>query len=174
MICTSLTRLLASALLMIGLAACVAPAPPSILSPQSPVALRAMQIRAFDTTNKRKVVQAVIATLQDLGYTVEKIDYASGTISAAKLIQLRLTAAIYPHGTKQMSVRANAMVKLPQASSQVDDPEFYQKLFFAPLSQALFLTALQSEDDPEAPTATIPLETIVSKTTSPPARPEKI
>jgi hypothetical protein len=123
------------------------------MSKQSPVALRAMQIRAFDTVDKRKVTQAVIATLQDLGYTVEKIDYDSGTISAAKLIQLRLTAAIYPHGANQMSVRANAMVKLPQASSQVDDPTFYQKLFFEPLSQAMFLTASQVEDDPAAPSA---------------------
>jgi hypothetical protein len=130
--------------------------PPPILSKQSPVALRAMQIRAFDTASKRRMTQAVIAALQDLGYTVEKIDYASGTISAAKLEALRLTVVIYPHGQTQMSVRANAIVKVATASTQVDDPAFYQKLFFEPLSRAVFLAALQTEDDAPAPPPPLP------------------
>jgi hypothetical protein len=130
--------------------------PPPILSKQSPVALRAMQIRAFDTTSKRRMIQAVIATLQDLGYTVEKIDYPSGTISAAKLEALRLTVVIYPHGPSQISVRANAIVRVATASTQVDDPEFYRKLFFEPLSRAVFLAALQTEDDVAAPTPPLP------------------
>jgi hypothetical protein len=129
---------------------------PPILSKQSPVALRAMQIRAFDTASKRRMTRAVIATLQDLGYTVEKIDYASGTISAAKLEALRLTVVVYPHGPTQMSVRANAIVKAATASTQVDDPGFYQKLFFEPLSKAIFLTALETEDDAGAPPPPLP------------------
>ena len=169
------TRALAALFLVILFGACGVPsAAPPVMSKQSPVALRAMQIRAFDTTNKRKVTQAVIATLQDLGYTVEKIDYDSGAISAAKLIQLRLTVAIYPHGSNQTSVRANAMVKLPQASSQVDDPEFYQKLFFEPLSHALFLTAIQVEDDPSAPIAATLQESPTSKQQPTEAKPDKI
>lgn len=141
-----------------SLSACATPGgePPPILSKQSPVALRAMQIRAFDTPSKRRMTQAVIAALQDLGYTVEKIDYASGTISAAKLEALRLTVVIYPHGTTQMSVRANAIVSEAAASTQVDDPVFYQKLFFEPLSRAVFLTALQTEDDATAPPPPLP------------------
>lgn len=129
---------------------------PPILSKQSPVALRAMQIRAFDTTSKRRMTQSVVAALQDLGYTVERIDYASGTISAGKLEALRLTVAIYPHGLSQMSVRANAIVKVATTSTQVDDPQFYQKLFFEPLSRALFLAALQTEDDVTAPPPLLP------------------
>ncbi|MEA2726180.1 MAG: hypothetical protein QOF70_655 [Acetobacteraceae bacterium] len=141
-----------------GLSACATAGgePPPILSKQSPVALRAMQIRAFDTPSKRRMTQAVIAALQDLGYTVEHIDYASGTISAAKLDALRLTVVIYPHGATQMSVRANAIVKLAAASTQVDDPAFYQKLFFEPLSRAVFLAALQTEDDATAPAPPLP------------------
>jgi hypothetical protein len=130
--------------------------PPPILSKQSPVALRAMQIRTFDTASKRRMTQAVIAALQDLGYTVEKIDYASGTISAAKLEALRLAVVIYSHGSSQMSVRANAIVRVAVASSQVDDPAFYQKLFFEPLSKAIFLTARQIEDDASAPPPLFP------------------
>jgi hypothetical protein len=142
----------------IGLNACTTSGnePPPILSKQSPVALRAMQIRTFDTSSKRRMTQSVIATLQDLGYSVEKIDYVSGTISAAKLEALRLTVVIYPHGSSQMSVRANAVVRIQTNSTQVDDPLFYQKLFFEPLSQALFLAALQTEDDAEAPPPPLP------------------
>src|SRR5689334_13589198 len=135
-------RTFATSVVLLGLVGCATAQkgePPPILSKQSPVALRAMQIRAFDTTSKRRLTQAVIATTQDLGYTVEKIDYASGTISAAKLDALRLTVVIYPHGASQLSVRANAVVKMPGAlaSTQVDDPGFYQKLFFEPLSKAV-------------------------------------
>jgi hypothetical protein len=152
-----INRLVSFGVVVALLAACTPPPPPPpILSKQAPVALRAMQIRTFETANKRWLVQAVIATMQDLGYTVEKIDYASGTISAAKLIQLRLTAVVYPHGPAQMSVRANAMVKLGAASSQVDDPIFYQTLFFEPLSKALFLAPLLVDDDPSAPPPAMP------------------
>lgn len=148
-------------LLFIGLTALGACAqvpaePPPVLSKLSPVALRAMQIRSFDTASRRRMTQATIAALQDLGYTVEKIDYASGTISAGKLDALRLTVVIYPHGEEQFSVRANAMVKLSSASTQVDDPIFYQKLFFEPLSKSLFLAAVPSVDDPAAPPSPLP------------------
>lgn len=129
------------------------PEPPQVLSKQSPVALRAMQIRVFDTKDKRRLVQAAIATLQDLGYTVDKIDYTTGTLSATKLIQLRMTVAIYPRGSEQYAVRANAMVRLPQGTTQVDDPKFYQTLFFEPLGHALALSPVAGEDDPSAPTA---------------------
>jgi hypothetical protein len=155
----SLSRLLGCVLMLGMLAACGAPKPPPpVLSKQSPVALRAMQIRAFDTTDKRHLVHAVIATLQDLGYSVEKVDYGSGTVSAAKLVSLRLTAVVYPHGPSQMSVRANAMVQMGVASTQVDDPKFYQELFFAPLSQALFLSAEPVADDPQAPPPAMPAQ----------------
>lgn len=157
--CASLSRFVGSVLMLGMLAACTAPKPPPpLLSKQSPVALRAMQIRAFDTTDKRRIVQAVIATLQDLGYSVEKIDYGSGTISAAKLVSLRLTAVVYPHGPSQMSVRANAMVQTGTVSTQVDDPKFYQELFFVPLSHALFLAAQPVADDPQAPPPAMPPE----------------
>jgi hypothetical protein len=130
--------------------------PPPILSKQSPLALRAMQIRTFETSSKRRMIQSVIAALQDLGYTVEKIDYASGTISAAKLETLRLSIAVYPRSASQISVRANAIVKMAMRSTQVDDPGFYQKLFFEPLAKAVFLTPVQTEDDAGAPPALFP------------------
>lgn len=124
------------------------------MSTKPPLELRAMQSRAFDTTDRYKAVRAVVSTLQDLGYTIEKVETGAGTVTATKLSVLRLTASVYPRGTTQMVVRANAIVK-PQAQqpnmlNQVDDPEFYLKYFFEPLGKAMFLAALNIEDsDPD-------------------------
>ena len=122
--------------------------PPVIASKKSPVELRAVQSRTFGTPDRNKTVRAVISTLQDLGYNIDKVDAGSGSVSATKLAQLKLSAAVTPRGNR-MSVRANAYVKLGPQSNEVDSPEFYQKLFFAPLSEALFLNAA-ADDEPGA------------------------
>lgn len=174
MIASSLGRRVVPVLFCGIVAACQPPPPPPpTMSAQSPVALRAMQIRAFDTTDKRKVVQAVIAALQDLGYGIAKVDYGSGTITAAKLARLRLTAVVYPHGQRQYSVRANAMVVMPGASAtQVDDPEFYQQYFFVPLEKAMFLAAQRVDDDPTAPTPAMLTEAELSPKAGEAAKPK--
>jgi len=121
-----------------------------ILSTKPPLELRAMQTRAFDTTDQNKTMRTVIATLQDLGYKIDKVEPAAGSISATKLSALQMSVSIYPRGTRQLAVRSNAQVKIMaqqnNIENQVDDPEFYQKLFFEPLSKALFLNALLVED----------------------------
>ncbi|MDB5409008.1 MAG: hypothetical protein JWL84_3920 [Rhodospirillales bacterium] len=118
-----------------------------VLSTKSPVELRAMQTRAFETTDQNKMLRTIVATLQDNGYTIDKVEPPAGTVSATKLAQLRLTATATPHGTSQIAVRANAMVRMPNLrDNQVDDPQFYQQLFFEPLSKAIFLSALQVDD----------------------------
>lgn len=50
-----------------------------------------------------------------------------------------------------MVVRANAMILMNQKNNQVDDPLFYQKFFFDPLSKAMFLQALQVNDPVDPP-----------------------
>lgn len=124
-----------------------------MMSQKGAVELRAMQSRAFDTPDRYKTLRAIVSTLQDLGYTIDKVESNAGTVSATKLTALRLTASVYPRGTTQTIVRTNALVKVQQQrmQNQVDDPEFYQKLFFEPLSKALFLTALQVEDGVDIP-----------------------
>lgn len=121
-------------------------APKIVMSQKSAVELRAMQARAFETGDQAKTLRTVIATLQDLGYTIDKVEPAAGTVSGTKLAKLRMTVTVYPRGTNRMIVRANAIVLLPESESQVDDPAFYQQYFFDPLAQALFLNALQVED----------------------------
>ncbi|MFM7344540.1 MAG: hypothetical protein ACKO1J_04110 [Tagaea sp.] len=160
------------------LAACQTSGPPPlIVSQKSALELRAIQSRAFDSDDRGKVLRAVIATLQDLGYTIEKVEPSAGTVTGIKLAQLRLTATVVPRtGGNQMAVRANAQVR-PIATAlqenQVDDPIFYQQLFFEPLAKALFLTALQIEDGPDLPApALAPAATLTpaNPAPQPPAR----
>ena len=125
-----------------------------ILSKKSPVELRSMQSRLFDTTDKDKALRAVVATLQDLGYSIDKIEPNAATVSGTKLASLRISVAIYPRGETQLVVRSNALVIVAPGTlkeNQVDDPAFYQQRFFEPLSKAMFLAALQIEDKDDVP-----------------------
>ena len=111
-----------------------------LASDQSEVALRQIQTRAFDTTDKPKTLRTVIATLQDLGFVMDKADQDLGSVSATKLdgYALRMTVSVRPRGEKQLSDRANAQYNV----TTVDDPEPYQQ-FFVALEKAMFLTAQQ-------------------------------
>lgn len=105
---------------------------------ESQVALRQIQTRAFDTTNRTKTMRTVIATLQDLGFVIDKADNELGTVSGTKLdgYSLRMTVSIRPRGKSQTLVRANAQYNI----YPVEDPEPYQQ-FFTALEKAMFLTA---------------------------------
>lgn len=105
---------------------------------KSQVAIRSIQTRAFDTTDKKKTLRTVIATLQDLGFVIDKADDDLGSVSGTKLngYMLRMTVTVKPHGKKQLAVRANAQYNV----TAVEDPEPYQQ-FFVALEKATFLTA---------------------------------
>ena len=144
-------HVLMRAAILAGLAGCqVHNAEQVMVSKKSAVELRAMQARAFETSDQNRILRAVIATLQDLGYSLDKVDASSGTVSATKLAALKLSASAYPHGPKQTVVRANALLRLEGMAYQVDAPEFYQKNFFEPLSAAMFLSAISAPGESEA------------------------
>ncbi len=105
---------------------------------ESQVQLRSFQTRAFDTTDKEKTLRVVIATLQDLGFVIDKADYVLGSVSGTKVdgYQLRLTISVRPRGETQLLVRANAQYEL----TAVEDPKPYQN-FFTALEKAMFLEA---------------------------------
>src|SRR3972149_3079484 len=111
-------------------------------SDTSQVQLRSIQTRAFDTTDKEKTLRTVMATLQDLGFVIDKADSVLGTVSATKLnyYSLRMTVTVRPRGETQMLVRANAQYNV----TPVTDPEPYQQ-FFTSLEKAMFLTAHQAD-----------------------------
>tara|TARA_B110000263_G_C15278552_1_gene497104 strand:- start:196 stop:621 length:426 start_codon:yes stop_codon:yes gene_type:complete len=104
--------------------------------------LRSIQTRAFDITDSVKTQRVILATLQDLGFVIDKADKELGSISATKLdgFALKMTVSVRPKGETQLLVRANAQYQL----KAVEDPQPYQN-FFAALSKALFLEAHQVE-----------------------------
>jgi len=114
----------------------------ALATSQSQVALRSIQTRAFDTTDRDKTLRTVIATLQDLGFVIDKADDTLGTVSATKLdgYQLRMTVSARPRGETQTLVRANAQYNI----TAVEDPLPYQQ-FFEALSKSMFLEAQQVE-----------------------------
>lgn len=101
--------------------------------------MRMVQSRMFDTQDQGATLRAVISTLQDLGFVVERADLAMGSVTGIKLsgYAIRMTITVRPIG-KRVVVRANAQFQL----EAVTDPAPYQQ-FFAALSKALFLQAEQ-------------------------------
>ncbi len=114
----------------------------------SQVQLRSIQSRAFDTTDKEKTMRAVIATLQDLGFMLDRADYTLGVVTASKAradsmqmqvyASLRITVTVRPRGEKQLLVRASAEYQ----RSPVTEAKPYQN-FFNSLEKAMFLEAHQ-------------------------------
>lgn len=104
------------------------------------VELRRMQTRAFDTTDREKTLRTIIATLQDLGFVVDKADATLGSITATKLkgYNLIMTVTVRPRGEKQLLVRSSAQFNI----QAVSDPQPYQD-FFTSLGKAMFLEAHQ-------------------------------
>ena len=56
------------------------------LSEESQVKVRNAQSRVFDTTDKRKMLEAVVATFQDLGFQIEVLDEVLGIVSGKKFL----------------------------------------------------------------------------------------
>ena len=126
--------------LCIPMTGCASSKSQILASEESQVKLRAMQTRAFDTTDRTKLLRTVMATLQDLGFVVDIADETLGTVTGTKLdgYALRMTVTVRPRGDTQQLVRASAQYNL----AAVQEPEPYQQ-FFASLSKAMFLTAQQ-------------------------------
>ena len=80
----------------------------------------------------------MIATLQDLGFVIEKADLELGTVTGTKLdgYALRMSVSVRPRNAKQLLVRANAQYQ----EQAVTDPAPSQA-FFNSLGKGMFLTA---------------------------------
>lgn len=121
-------------------AGCATSPQQAIFESQSAVQQRSYQQRAFATTDKQQTLRTMIATLQDLGFVIDKADATLGSVSATKLddYELRVTATVRPRGEKHTLVRINAAWR----NGPVTNPVTYQD-FFAALEKAMFLTAQQ-------------------------------
>ena len=144
----AMTRALA-VLLVALLAACAKPGPGDVLAGgESMLKLRSAQTRAFETTDRNRVMRGVVATLQDLGFMVTGADAALGTVSGRKftadatgqVYELRVTVTVRSRDERQMLVRANAEFN----NKPVEDPAAYQN-FFNALGRSIFLVANKAD-----------------------------
>ena len=132
-----------------------------ILDSGSQVELRSYQTRTYDTTDKVRVLRSVMATLQDLGFVIDKADDVVGVVSATKLdgYAMSMSVSVRPSG-EQMTVRANAQYNL----KAIEQPGPYQD-FFTALDKGLFLDRNMLAD--ELPTGSAPAGGSASLVTEP-------
>lgn len=135
-----LSALLALATLSCAIGGCNNSQKHVLDSEKGQVQLRSIQTRAFDTTDRVKMLRTAIATLQDLGFVIDNADDEIGSVTATKLdgFALRMTVTVRPRGETQLLVRASAQYQV----QAITDPKPYQD-FFAALEKAIFLTAQQ-------------------------------
>lgn len=83
-------------------------------------------------------LRSVIATLQDLGFVIDKADAQLGTVTATRYNQylMRMTVTVRERDSQRIAVRANARI----GETAVTDAKTYQD-FFVALDKAMFLTA---------------------------------
>ena len=128
-------------LLCAALVGC-ASTPPDVTGSGS-LETRQLQTREYDTLDKRMTLRSVVATLQDLGFTIDTADLALGTITARRLYQhkqyenylMRMTVTVREREGDRVAVRVNARLD----DQAVTDPQTYQD-FFVALDKAMFLT----------------------------------
>jgi hypothetical protein len=123
--------------LFLLLGACAATAPVDIAGTGSQLAARQIQTRVYDTLDKQMTMRSVIATLQDLGFTIDQADLDLGTVTATRLHEytMRMTVTIVEKEGPTISVRANARIN----EDSVTNALTYQD-FFVVLDKAMFLT----------------------------------
>ena len=120
-------------LLLVGCAT----APIDITGAGTQLETRQIQTRSYGTLDKTMTMRSVIATLQDLGFTIDQADAELGTITATRLhaYTMRMTVTVVERNGERVSVRANARI----GENAVTDAATYQD-FFVVLDKAMFLT----------------------------------
>ncbi len=117
--------------------------PPNVTGSKSQLEARQVQSRDYDTLDKRMTLRSAVATLQDLGFTIDYADLVLGTITATRLYHhddyenytMRMTVTVRKKDGSRVSVRANARLD----EQAIADPATYQD-FFVALNKAMFLT----------------------------------
>ena len=154
-----MSRALVCLPLLATLAACAGTAPDTefLASKKSALELRAAQTRLVPG-DADTVMRGTIATLQDLGYRITRVEPGAGDVSATRQTSLRMAVIVQPRSPTESVVRANATIVDLRREAQVDSPVFYQQDFFDPLGATLGrdLAALPPDigaPDPIRPTA---------------------
>lgn len=131
------------------LTSCVTGPQRAIFESGSALETRSQQTRVLDTKDPNAALRAVISTLQDLGFVIDRADAALGSVSATKLerYQVRMTVTVRARDSGGLLVRANADYSEPASGKTalpVDDPVAYQD-FFQALERSVFLATQHAE-----------------------------
>ncbi len=123
------------ALLIVG--GCATSTPTDITGAGTQLETRQIQTREYDTLDKAMTMRSVVATLQDLGFTIDQADAELDTITATRLhkYSMRMTVTVVKKEGDQIAVRTNARI----GENAVTDAATYQD-FFVVLDKAMFLT----------------------------------
>lgn len=121
---------------LVLIASC-ATTPPNVAGAGTQLETRQIQTREYDTLNKAMTMRSVIATLQDLGFTIDQADADLGTITATRLhaYTMRMTVTVVERDGERIAVRASARI----GEDSVTNAATYQD-FFVALDKAMFLT----------------------------------
>ena len=133
----SQSQQLLALLCLLSLAGCATTTPVNIAGAGTQLETRQIQTRQYDTLDKAMTLRSVIATLQDLGFTIDQADAELGTVTATRLhdYTMRMTVTVVKKEGARISVRANARI----GENAVTDAATYQD-FFVVLDKAMFLT----------------------------------
>ena len=131
---------IAGALLIQG---CAAPAPSQDLLAltEAQMKIRSIQTRTFDVKDRQLAMRGVIASLQDLGFIIERASEPLGLVTAARFAEpnfydvVGVTVTVRQESAGRMTIRANAIYN----NRPIEDPKVYQN-FFATLERSLFVT----------------------------------
>jgi hypothetical protein len=111
---------------------------PDVTGGGSQLETRQIQTREYTTLDRRLTLRSVVATLQDLGFIIDRAVLEVGTVTATRHSEytMRITVTVRDKGNSVVAVRANARID----ERHVDDARTYQD-FFTALDKAIFLTA---------------------------------
>ena len=123
--------------LLILIGGCATLPPADVTGAGTQLQTRQIQTREYKTLDKKMTMRSVIATLQDLGFTIDQADLALGVVTATRLHEytMRMTVTIVEKGEDRISVRVNARI----GEDSIKNAATYQD-FFVVLDKAMFLT----------------------------------
>lgn len=115
--------------------------PQTLLAPtEAQLKIRTIQTRTYDVTDRNQAIRATIASLQDLGFIIERANEPLGLVTAARFAEpnyydvVTVTVTVRPLSEAQLTIRANAIYN----NRPIEDPKVYQN-FFASLERSLFI-----------------------------------
>ncbi|HEX7718706.1 MAG TPA: hypothetical protein VF389_02770 [Woeseiaceae bacterium] len=128
-------KLLTGVVLSTLLAGCAA-TPFDVAGTAAPLELRSVQTREYDHLDKTLTMRAVIATLQDFGFTIDQADTGLGIVTGTRAHSkdMRMTVTVVQKTMDTVSIRASARV----GEESITEAETYQD-FFVALDKAMFL-----------------------------------